>query len=338
MKTVQHSGQTARQRHYNTCLVMAGLLLLMVATQNCTGFESASTLSSVSANAPAPSDTLGANSSLPVTPVSPARTPTPTSPPPSIASLKSPYVPAGYVSTFNDEFTSLNTISNSAISFTPGVKWYNGIEQCCMGSSDGKPGSMYPTLVNGTTLINPYSIDPQGGLDISLTLTGNWWSSGVMQTVDSNHVGFSQQYGYFEMEAQFPGGPGTWPAFWMLPTDTGVSSRGEIDIMEAYTQFKNGFCITLHDWNNDANSGQDCFNNLSIDTTTGYHVYGMLWTKDAMTFYVDGKQVWQYPTLAVMHSPYYLLVDLGVGGGWPTENTPSPSVMKVKYVRAYKAP
>ena len=31
----------------------------------------------------------------------------------------------------------------------------------------------------------------------------------------------------------------------------------------------------------------------------------------------------------------FMLVNLGLGAGWPTENTPNPSVMEVDYVRAY---
>lgn len=299
------------------------------------GYQKACSIASVTVSStPTPAPTA-IPTPVPTPIPAPIATPLPTPAP----NAQSPYVPSGYALTFDDEFTSLGTISSGPIPYSPSVKWYNGIEQCCMGPSDGKIGSMFPTLVNGTKVVNPYSLDSQGGLNISLTLQGNWWNSGVMQTVDASHMGFSQQYGYFEIMAQFPSGPGAWPAFWMLPANPTVNNNqnhGEIDIFEGYTQFQNGFCITLHDWNNDANSGQDCFNNLTQNVTAGYHVYAMLWTPTTMSFYFDGQLIYQHPTLAVMQAPYYLLVDLGIGGGWPTENTPSPSVMKVKYIRAYK--
>ncbi|HCB15477.1 MAG TPA: glycosyl hydrolase family 16, partial [Alteromonas sp.] len=44
------------------------------------------------------------------------------------------------------------------------------------------------------------------------------------------------KYGRFEMRAKLPSGQGSWPAFWMLPTDYvygGWPKSGEIDIMEA---------------------------------------------------------------------------------------------------------
>ncbi|MDR3608324.1 MAG: glycoside hydrolase family 16 protein [Oligoflexia bacterium] len=157
-----------------------------------------------------------------------------------------------------------------------------------------------------------------------------------MATVDSSHNGFSQQYGYFEMAASFPSDPGTWPAFWMLPANQS-QGEGEIDIIEAYTQFNNAYCANLHDWSNTPNSAQGC-PTVNANTLSGYHTYGMLWTASTMTFYFDGVQVWQHPTLSVMNTPYYMLVDLGIGGGWNTSQTTSPSVMGVKYVRAYRAP
>jgi len=119
----------------------------------------------------------------------------------------------------------------------------------------------------------------------------------------------------------------------MLPNSTDSSSAGEIDIFEQYGKFQDSICITLHNWVF-ANASQSCFS-TGKNLTDSYHIYGMLWTEATMTFYVDGVQVWQNATQDVMKFPYYLLVDLGIGGGWPTQNTPSPSNMYVQYVRAY---
>jgi hypothetical protein len=32
----------------------------------------------------------------------------------------------------------------------------------------------------------------------------------------------------------------------------------------------------------------------------------------------------------------FVLLDLGLGSGWPIDKAPSPSVMEVEYVRAYQ--
>lgn len=122
----------------------------------------------------------------------------------------------------------------------------------------------------------------------------------------------------------------------MLPQNPSVGN-GEIDIFEAYTQFTSAVCSTLHDWTNTSNSVGSCPNLLpnNIQTETGYHIYGLLWTPTTMNFYVDGNLYWSHAPLAVMNGPYYLLVDLGIGGGWPTTSTTSPSTCRVKYIRAY---
>ena len=112
----------------------------------------------------------------------------------------------------------------------------------------GFPAVMFPTKVNGIS-INPYALINGGGLDITLTKTKDAWYSGVLTTVDQNKIGFTQQYGYFEMKAKQPSGPGVWPAFWMLSTDPAMG--GEIDIFEYYGVSQGqGFCTTLHDWRN----------------------------------------------------------------------------------------
>jgi hypothetical protein len=36
-----------------------------------------------------------------------------------------------------------------------------------------------------------------------------------------------------------------------------------------------------------------------------------------------------------MNQPYYPIIDLGLGGGWPTNQTPAQSDMIVQYMRVY---
>ena len=242
-----------------------------------------------------------------------------------------------YALTFDDEFTTLDTISPGA-TFN-GAKWYNGNEQCCMGDSTGLPGVMYPSLYNGVS-VDPYSLLTGGGLNIQLSKVNNVWFSGVLTSVDSAGQGFSQKYGYFEMSAKLSGDPGSWPSFWMLNTSnlTHTSNLtgggGEIDIFEQYNTFHNGFCTTFHDWS----AGTTPYYNCGIktdDVTNGFHRYAMLWTETTTTIYFDDVQVAQTTTPDVMKQPYYMLMDMGLGGGWPTTATPNTSNFEIKYVRAY---
>jgi beta-glucanase (GH16 family) len=153
--------------------------------------------------------------------------------------------------------------------------------------------------------------------------------------VDSLGAGFSQQYGYFEVKAQFPAGLGTWPAFWLLNSDhlTQGASSGEIDVVEAYMQFPTTVNTTLINWGTGTVVGP--FQSPVANMSNGFHVYGMLWTASTMTFYFDGAVIRQTATPAVMNQPYYPIIDLGLGGGWSTSQTPQQSDMIVQYVRVY---
>jgi hypothetical protein len=232
-----------------------------------------------------------------------------------------------YELTFVEDFQALS-ISNSTVH--DGARWYTQTKACCMQDSTGKAAYLY-TGQNGVS--SPFSLIQSGGLNIRLSRQNNAWISGLIASVDSSGNGFSQQYGYFEMKAKFPAkAPGTWPAFWMMPKPDVVG--GEIDIVEAYGHDTSGIVITLHDWVHDNIPAQ--FYAHVGDITDAYHTYGLLWTEQTMTFYFDGTQVFQTRTPEVMKQPYYLLVDLGVGGGWPTDRTPNPSDMQVQYVKAYR--
>jgi hypothetical protein len=265
-------------------------------------------------------------------------------------------VPPGYVLSFDDEFATLS-ISPSYPATYDGSNWYMGPSNalnCCLSTTTGTPLWMYPQQQDGHPGIqdpSPYSSLAGGGLDITMNYYPNFTYqgrpgiiySGDISTVDQNGNGFSQMYGYWEVSAKFPSGTGVWPAIWMLPANVAgtLTPGGEIDIQEGHsiagtpTQMD----ITLHDWTSSKNPVPAWYS-INEPTTDTYHVYGMLWTAQTMTFYFDNQQIWQTATPAVMNTPYYLILDLGLGSGWPAGVgiTPFPQDMLIQYVRIYKAP
>jgi hypothetical protein len=240
----------------------------------------------------------------------------------------------GYKLTFDDEFTTLDLSDSYTYN---GAQWYTQNEQCCISPSTDAGGVMAAM----SSPEDPFSLILGGGLDIRLQLINNTWYSGVLTSVDNYGVGFSQQYGYFEMEAAFPSGLDTWPAFWMLNTAAKSSgaSAGEIDIVEyiANPSSIDYIRTDVHDWSDDTTPAYSA-NTVTLPSDGNYHTYGMLWTAETMTFYYDGTMTFQAPTPTIMHQPYYLLVDLGVGAGWPTTSTPPVNDMLIKHIRAYSLP
>jgi beta-glucanase (GH16 family) len=230
----------------------------------------------------------------------------------------------GYRMTFHDEFDGPLDVSASG----PGTKWtahtpYNGD----FGAAGfANPGADSPFAVKN------------GILEITARKVGGKWRSGLLCSVDPKGAGFAQQYGYFEMRAQFPKGPGTWPAFWLNGlknlTDKAAMSF-EVDIVEQYGHRAAGYHGGMIWWRPDKTHDGVGDQFFVADTTAGFHTSGFLWDEKTMRWFFDGVEVWRQPTPPEAKTPLYVLVNLALGGGWPIDRTPDPSVMRVDYVRVY---
>jgi hypothetical protein len=231
---------------------------------------------------------------------------------------------AGYRMTFHDEFDGPLDVSAHG----PGTKWtahtpYNGDFG---GARFADPGPDSPFAVKG------------GILEITARKVDGKWRSGLLCSVDPKGGGFAQQYGYFEMRAQFPKGPGTWPAFWLngARTLTDKDAMGfEVDVVEQYGQWPGDYHGGMIWWRPDRTHDGVGDTFFVPDTTAGFHDYGFLWDEKTMRWFFDGVEVWRQPTPPEARTPLYVLVNLALGGGWPIDHTPDPSVMRVDYVRVY---
>lgn len=126
---------------------------------------------------------------------------------------------------------------------------------------------------------------------------------------------FNFTYGYLQVTARIPGGSGTWPALWLLPADGAPAP--EIDIMENYGGSHQIQC-TLH-WikagNEQYSSG---FARSPTNLTKGWHVYGLLWTPNSLTWYLDGKAVYKYTGRHIPNQPMYFIANLAIDGAAKT--------------------
>ncbi|SFT61010.1 Glycosyl hydrolases family 16 [Pseudoalteromonas sp. DSM 26666] len=109
-------------------------------------------------------------------------------------------------------------------------------------------------------------------------------------------------YGRFEMRAKLPSGQGSWPAFWMMPTDEEYGTwprSGEIDILEAVnlkTVAEDGTVEanihgTLHygrEWPNNSSSGKAYTFPEGMNPADDFHTYAIEWQEGEIRWYVDG--------------------------------------------------
>jgi len=109
------------------------------------------------------------------------------------------------------------------------------------------------------------------------------------------------KYGRFEISAKLPNGQGSWPAFWMLPTDEvygGWPKSGEIDILESVNlktvdtdgNVESKVYGTLHygkEWPDNVNSGKAYTLPNEINPADGFHTYAIEWQEGEIRWYVD---------------------------------------------------
>jgi beta-glucanase (GH16 family) len=138
-----------------------------------------------------------------------------------------------------------------------------------------------------------------------------------------------------------PNGQGLWPAVWMLGTNIGSvgwPACGEIDIMEHVNTAGNTWG-TIH-WNGP--SGYASYTGATPAVSfTAWNWYGVTWDRNQITWRVNGAQVGaaniqnNINSTEEFHRPFFLIMNLAVGGNWPgppAASTVFPAVLEVDAV------
>ena len=162
---------------------------------------------------------------------------------------------------------------------------------------------------------------------------------------------FSQKYGRFEARIKIPRGQGIWPAFWMLGDDIKKirwPDCGEIDIMENIGKEPSLVHGTIHGPGYNGAQGISAPFALPDNSrfADDFHIYAAEWEPNTIRFYVD-ERLYATRTPAdlpkgtkwVYDHPFFLLLNVAVGGEWPGNpdaTSQFPQTMLVDYVRVYK--
>lgn len=162
---------------------------------------------------------------------------------------------------------------------------------------------------------------------------------------------FSQAFGKFEARIRVPRGQGIWPAFWMLGEDiatVGWPACGEIDIMENIGREPTTVHGTIH---GPGHSGAQGIGGAFTKPGGGafaddFHVFAVEWEPGIIRWFVDGtpyltRVAADLPAGArwVYDHPFFLLLNVAVGGHWPGNpdgSTRFPQEMQVDWVRVYR--
>ena len=160
---------------------------------------------------------------------------------------------------------------------------------------------------------------------------------------------FTFTYGRIEARMKLPYGQGIWPAFWMLGDNVdedGWPLCGEIDIMEHIGREPRRVYGTVHGPGYSGSSGIGHFTTFPENSLYDeFHTFAIEWEPDEIRWFVDDEQFFQLTADQVNNEwvfdhPFFILINMAVGGYWPgypDESTVFPQFLTVDYVRVYQS-
>ena len=167
---------------------------------------------------------------------------------------------------------------------------------------------------------------------------GSAYTSGRIKTENLQEF----TYGRMEIRAKLPTGGGTWPAIWMLGAnyqEVGWPATGEIDIMEHVGNQPDKVFSTLHYPEHSGGNGDS--EEIEItDVEQDFHVYKLIWSPDALQFYVDDTLYHTFinSESVPFNKDFFFILNVAMGGNFGGAIDPSftSSSMLVDYVRVYQ--
>lgn len=218
-----------------------------------------------------------------------------------------------------------------------------------IGRAEDNPGGAEERL----QWYSPDNVEVRDGRLILTVLdkaqNGKPYTSARVTTADR----FAFRYGRIEARIRLPAGQGIWPAFWLLPQQPRYGSwpaSGEIDVLQAANlggSGDNDIFSTLHFG---GEYPESVYNGLKLsvptDVTDEFHTYVLEWDRKMMRWYVNDFEYgrltsWFTPGAAYpapFDQPFYLVLNIGVGGdlpGPPDTSTVLPVSMEVDYIRIF---
>ena len=258
--------------------------------------------------------------------------------------------PSGWELVWSDEFQGVSGTSPDLSHWTHEIG--NGFDQAITGWGNGELQYYTASAENsaldghGNLVITAKQIDPAtAGLEC-------WY--GACEYTSARLISsqkFEMAYGRVEARMQLPYGPGLWPAFWMLGNnigEVGWPTSGEIDIMENIGIEPDIVHGTIHGPGYSGGSGIGGSYTLDDGNfSDDFHVFAIEWEPGEIRWYVDGNLFLTITdedipedTTWVFDHPFYLLMNVAVGGTWPgspDETTTFPQMLQMDYVRVYQA-
>ncbi len=165
---------------------------------------------------------------------------------------------------------------------------------------------------------------------------------------------FSYTHGRIDVTARMPVGTGLWPAIWLLPEENQFGpwpASGEIDIAECRGRVPDRIQGTLH-FGRDLQDHQHLSGEYIFPTGqnvgSAFHTYSLIRRPDALFWLVNDELFFSLSeadwsghsagtSKAIFDQPFYLILNLAVGGAYDDDKIPEPenipAVMMINSIR-----
>ena len=175
-------------------------------------------------------------------------------------------------------------------------------------------------------------------------------------------------YGRFEVRARLPRGQGTWPAIWMLPSDSlpildnlqerrGLARERDLQRLAELGRDRHHGARRLPDEPRARHRARRAYYWVKWEQRKGrilldgvdeqFHVYSLEWSPERIDIFVDDAHYFTYMNEGTgwnawpYDHPFHLILNIAVGGAWgraggPIDDSIFPQRMLVDYVRVYQ--
>jgi beta-glucanase (GH16 family) len=214
------------------------------------------------------------------------------------------------------------------------------------------------TGVRGDAVMTAQAAQVRGGVLTMRTYTDRGRHRTPFLTTEGRYL---TTYGYFEARILFTDSPGEWCAFWLNSPTNGVplgdpaNAGVEIDVVEhrvtdqgGWTALRDMVALNLN-WDGYDEDKKNAQRVLALPDGSAiqgaWRTFGVLWTEQGYTFYVDGLPLWS-TSEAVSQRPEAIYLTCEVDdGGWAGDVPPggygareaSTTGMHVDWVRVWQA-
>lgn len=239
-----------------------------------------------------------------------------------------------YVLVFDDEFNQLNGTQPDPARWKRSVRYGAAWNRWISNSND-------VIFCQDSCLVARAIPNPDKSTDNVDMLTGAIETRGL----------YSFTYGKVEVRLRTNLHQGNFPAAWMmpLPPNEGWPKAGEIDIFESIDAQNRAYHTVHSHWTytlGHKNDPQSSFNETV--NVADWHVYGVEWTADRITWTVDGHEVGSYSKSTEANKlnngqwpftkPFYLILNQSVGNGSWASNPDVNYTYETRfdYIRVYQ--